>query len=85
MKQARTQRNQISLFQDQIASFVDRNCETERYIQNTLETDETCGYDKTKSIASNVGRFVKCFDQGAECDKETFTDKVDETVQQCLQ
>lgn len=46
---------------DEIAQQYEMDQETERYVQNTLETDLTCTFDKSKWMEDNLGRIANNF------------------------
>ena len=46
--------------------------QTEAYVQNTLEMDETCTYDKSRWMSENLAKFSDQFRQGKKCDLDNF-------------
>ena len=46
--------------------------QTEAYVQNTLEMDETCTYDKSRWMSENLAKFSDQFRQGKKCDFDNF-------------
>ena len=55
----------------------------DEYVQNTLELDETCTYDKTKWMGENLTRISDQYRKGRQCNYETFLRP--EVVKEALQ